>query len=86
MRSDNGLSPDRRQAIFWTNALVLSIGPLGSNLSEIRIEIQNFIHENAFEYVVWEMASILSGWDELIVVSSQQHELLIENISMMLNK
>ena len=86
MRSDNGLSPDRRQAIFWTNAWVLSIEPWGTNLSEIRIEIQNFIHENAFEDVVWEMASILSGWVELIVVISQQHELLIENISMVFNK
>ena len=26
--SDNGLSPGRRQAIIWTNAEILSIGPL----------------------------------------------------------
>ena len=25
--SDNGLSPDRRQAITWTNAGILLIGP-----------------------------------------------------------
>ena len=25
--SDNGLSPDRRQAIVWTNAGILLIGP-----------------------------------------------------------
>ena len=37
--SDNGLSPDRRQAIIWTNAGILSIGPLGTNFSEILIEI-----------------------------------------------
>ena len=40
--SDNGLSPDRRQAIFWTNAGLLLIGPLGTNFSEILIEILTF--------------------------------------------
>ena len=29
------LSPGRRQAIIWTNAGILLIGPLGTNLSEI---------------------------------------------------
>ena len=37
--SDNGLSPGRRQAIIWTNAGILLIGPLGANFSEILIEI-----------------------------------------------
>ena len=40
--SDNGLSPDRRQAIIWTNAGLLLIGPLGTNFSEILIEILTF--------------------------------------------
>ena len=40
--SDNGLSPDRRQAIIWTNAGILSIGPLGTKLSEILIAIHIF--------------------------------------------
>ena len=40
--SDNGLSPGRRQAIIWTNAGILLIGPLGSNFSEILIEILTF--------------------------------------------
>ena len=40
--SDNGLSRGWRQAIIWTNAGILSIGPLGTNLSEILIEIQTF--------------------------------------------
>ena len=39
---DNGLSPDRRQAIIWTNAVILLIGPLGTNFSEILIGIQTF--------------------------------------------
>ena len=40
--SDNGLSPDRRQAIIWTNAGILLIGTLGTNFSEILIEIWIF--------------------------------------------
>ena len=40
--SDNGLSPERRQAIIWTNAGILLIGHLGTDLSEIEIEIQTF--------------------------------------------
>ena len=40
--SDNGLSPGRRQAIIWTNAGILFIGPLGTNFSEILIAILTF--------------------------------------------
>ena len=40
--SDNGLSPSRRQAIIWTNAGILLIGPLGTNFSENLIGIQTF--------------------------------------------
>ena len=40
--SDNGLSPGRRQAIIWTNAGILLIGPLGTNFNEIFIEIPTF--------------------------------------------
>ena len=40
--SDNGLSPGRCQAIIWTNAGILLIGPLGTNLSEILIKIITF--------------------------------------------
>ena len=40
--SDDGLSPDRRQAIIWTNAGILLIGPWGTNFSEILIGIQTF--------------------------------------------
>ena len=39
---DNGLSPGRRQAIIWTNAGILLIGPCGTNFSEILIGIQTF--------------------------------------------
>ena len=41
--SDNGLSPDRRQAIIRTNTRILLIGPLGTNFNEISIEIHTFL-------------------------------------------
>ena len=40
--SDNGLSPDRRQAIIWTNAGLLSMGPLRIYFNENFIKIQQF--------------------------------------------
>ena len=38
--SDNGLSPGWRQAIIWTNAGILLIGPLGTNFSDILIRVK----------------------------------------------
>ena len=40
--ANNGLSPGWRQAIVWTNARILLIRPLGTNFSEILIEIHTF--------------------------------------------
>ena len=40
--SDNGLPPGRRQAIIWTNAGILLIGPLETNFSGIFIKIHTF--------------------------------------------
>ena len=40
--SDNGLLPRWRQAIIWTNAGILLIGPFRTNFSEILIEIHTF--------------------------------------------
>ena len=40
--SDNGLSSDKHQAIIWTNAVILLIGPLGTNFSEISYAILIF--------------------------------------------
>ena len=51
--SDNGLSPERRQAIIWTNAGILSIGPLGINFNEISIGIQTF----SFKKMRFKMSS-----------------------------
>ena len=38
--SGNGFSPVRCQTITWTSADLKSIGPLGTNFSEIVIEMQ----------------------------------------------
>ena len=46
MGSDNGLSPDRCQAIIWTNAGILLNRTLGTNLSEILIETFTFSSKN----------------------------------------
>ena len=59
--SDNGLSPERCQAIIWIIAGILLIGTLGTNFSEILIKRHSFsFTKNAFENVVWKMAAILS--------------------------
>ena len=51
--SDNGLSPGRRQAIIWTNAGILLIGPLGTNFSEFLI----VIHTCSFNKMHLKMSS-----------------------------
>ena len=78
--SGNGLSPGRCQAITWTNAGLLSIGPLGPNLCEVWIKIKKlFSHENASKNVVCKMAVILprGRWVRCIVtkyyISPQGH-------------
>ena len=40
--SDNGLSLGCHQAIIWTNAVILSTEPLGTNFIEIWIKIESF--------------------------------------------
>ena len=59
--SDNGLSRGRRQAIIWTNAGILLIGPLG-NLNRTSIII---IQENAVENVCQNDGHFVHGGDEL---------------------
>ena len=64
--SDNGLSPGRRQAIIWTNAGILSIGPLGTNLSEILSGIQKFSFRKMplkISYAKWHLFGL--GLNEL---------------------
>ena len=40
--SDSSLSSDQCQAIIWTNVEILIIGLLGTNFSEILMEINKF--------------------------------------------
>ena len=72
--SDNGLSPGRRQAIIWTNAEILWIGPLGTSLNEILIEIHIFHSRkcvwkyrlrNGGHFVSASMCSPLISWNHL---------------------
>ena len=44
--SDNGLSPGGRQAIIWTNAGILLVGPLWINFSEFLTEILTSLFKN----------------------------------------
>ena len=52
--SYDGLSPGRRQAIIWINAGILSIGPLGTNFSEILFEMLAF----SFDKMRLKMSSV----------------------------
>ena len=40
--SDNGLAPSRRQAIIWTSAVILLIGPLGINSVKYQSKFKHF--------------------------------------------
>ena len=51
---DNGLSPGRCQAIIWTNAGILLIGPWWTNFCEILITIQAF----SFKKMDLKMSSV----------------------------
>ena len=46
--SDNGLAPTRHQAIIWAIVGILLIEPLGTNFSEILIEILTFHSRKCF--------------------------------------
>ena len=58
--SDHGLSPGQRQAIFWTNEWISLIGPVGTNLSGIFIEIKTFSLTNLYLKVL----SAKQGWGQ----------------------
>ena len=62
--SDNGLSPDRRQTIIWTNdGMILSIRNLGTNLSEILSKIHTF----SFTKMHLQMSSAaISSWPQCL--------------------
>ena len=58
--SDDGLSPGRRQAIIWTSAGILLIGPIGTKFRAIEIEIHILSFKKMYLNVVGKIAAILS--------------------------
>ena len=58
--SDNGLSPGRRQAVIWTNWNIVNWTLRNKLQWKFNRNSNIFIHENAFESFVCEMAAILS--------------------------
>ena len=81
--SDNGLSPGRCQTIIWTNAGVLLIGSLGTNFSEILIEILTFsfkkMHLKISSAKWWPFClglNVLKNIYELIIEILQKQVLL----------
>ena len=65
--SDNGLSPVCRQAIIWTNAGLLSIGPMETNFSDILIAILSFSFKKIYLKISCQISShFVQGGDKLI--------------------
>ena len=65
--SDNGLSPRRQQAIFWTNAGILLCRPLETKFSEILIGIHTFSFKKMqlkVSYAKWRQ--LILGLNEFI--------------------
>ena len=60
MGSDNGSAPGQHQAIIWTNTGKLLIGPLGTNFTEILIEIHIFSFKKMHLKCCLEMLAIFS--------------------------
>ena len=56
--SDNGLLPGRRQAMIWTNAGILLIGPIGTNSSEILIAI----HISLYSFMKMHLKLLSAKW------------------------
>ena len=76
--SDNGLSPERRQAIIWTNAGILLIRTLGTNFSEILGEIHSFSFSKMhlkMSSAKWRLFGL--GLNELIA----EHATLVMTVS-----
>ena len=68
--SDNCLSPGLRQAIIWTSAGILLIGPLGTNFSEILIGVQIFSLTKMHLKMSAKWRSFCPGLHVLIVLHS----------------
>ena len=81
--SDNGLSPDRRQAIIWTNAGILLIGPLRTNFSEMLIEILKVLFKKMrlkVSYAKWRPFCLSLNVLTLIILSSVRQSVLCNGV------
>ena len=79
--SDNGLSPSRRQAIIWTNAVIVLIRPRGTNFSEILIETDVFSFKKMhlkISYAKWRPSCL--GLNVLKLYSSKRTAICIMHI------
>ena len=73
--SDNSLSPGRRQAITWTNVVILLIGSLGTNVSEIWSGIQTFSFKKMhlkMSSAKWRPSCLALNVLTLIVIKSSE--------------
>ena len=89
--SDNGLSPGRRQAIIRTSAGILLIGTLGTNISEILIEIHTFSFKENFKISSGNWRPFCLGLNVLrvsapLVKASLQHTSLTDTPDNLGNK
>ena len=87
--SDNGLSPGWCQTIIWSNAGILSIGPIGTIFNEILIEIHTF----SFKKIHFKMSSgkwwpfclclnvLIYHWMPLSTVVTNQYTIVSRNQS-----
>ena len=81
----NGLLPVRSQAITWTNADWLSIGPSWTNFSEILIEILAFsIRKMCLKMSSAKWGPFISGGDEIsFLVLRPEHSDRTKPVSML---
>ena len=71
--SDNGLSPGRRQAIIWTNARILLIGPVGNKLQwNLKRNLYIFIQEAVFQISSKNWRPFCLGIDVIKVLKCAQ--------------
>ena len=65
--SDNGLSPGRRQAIIWTNDVILLIGHLGTNFNDFFfIKIKTFSLTNLYLKVSSAKVVAILTWPQCV--------------------
>ena len=75
--SDNSLLPVRCQAIIWTNAGILLIGPLGINFGEISVKINTFSFKKMHLKMSAEWRLFHIGLNELNIKCQQIHLLVL---------